>query len=63
MLVKLFFTTLDLPQPPFVFRLIWLSLTRSSRVAPEELEAAGLVLGPRPSGAHRLGWRRAGCCA
>jgi|GEM_PF-2827756 hypothetical protein len=47
MLVKLFFTTFDLPQLPFVFRLIWPLLTRSSRFAPEELDAAGLVLGPK----------------
>lgn len=46
MLVKLLFKTFDLLQLPLIFRLIWPLLTRSSRLTADELEAAGLVLGP-----------------
>ena len=46
MLVKLLFKTFDLLQLQWVFRLLWVLLTRVSRLTAEELEAAGLVLGP-----------------
>ncbi len=46
MLVKLLFKTFDLLQLPLIFRLIWPLLTCVSRLTADELEAAGLVLGP-----------------
>ena len=48
MLVKPFFKTFDLLLFQFLFRLVWPLLTRVSRSTSEELEAAGLVLGPDP---------------
>ncbi|MEE8466118.1 MAG: hypothetical protein V3S68_06525 [Dehalococcoidia bacterium] len=46
MIAKLLFKTFDLVQGPWLFKLVWHLLTGVSRLRPDELEAAGLVLGP-----------------